>query len=88
MIVKVSADPVDMSTLDHNEEKIDIMYEPISKILDQEGRGKVNPIILGDVNSVVVEGCKQKIVGEHGIGIRSDMGKMLIDICQGQKTTV
>ncbi|WP_330950458.1 hypothetical protein, partial [Streptococcus anginosus] len=50
--------------------------------MHQEGRGKVNAIIVGDFNSVVGEGCQEMIVGAHGLGRRNERWKMLIDFCK------
>ena len=60
MIVKISAKPVDivlmqvyMSTTNHDDDKIEKLYEEISEILHQEGRSQVNAIVMGDLNGIV-----------------------------------
>ena len=44
------------------------MYEEISEILHQEGRGQVNAIVMGDFNSIVGEKSTDKVVGPFGLG--------------------
>lgn len=61
-----------MPTLDYNDEEIEKMYGAISEVLHQEGRGKVNTIIMGDFNSVVREGCESKIGRKYGLGRRNE----------------
>jgi hypothetical protein len=68
MFVKTSAKPVDivlvqvyMPTTNHDD-KIEKLYEEISEILHQEGRGQVNAIVMEDFNSIVGEGSTDKVV--------------------------
>ena len=59
-----------------------ILYEEITDILHQEGRGQVNAIVMGDFNSIVGEGFTDKVVGPFGLDRRNERGKMLIDFCK------
>ena len=75
MFVKISAKPVDtvlvqvyMPTTNHDDDVIEKLYEEISEILHQEGRGQVNAIVMGDFNSIVREGSTDKVVGPFGLG--------------------
>jgi hypothetical protein len=86
MFVKISAKPVDvvlvqvyMPTKNHDDDEIEKLYEEISEILPQEGRGQVNAMVKGDFNSIVGEGTTHKVVGPFGLGKRNDRGKMFID---------
>jgi hypothetical protein len=45
-----------MPTTNHDDDEIEKVYEEISEILHQEGRGQVNVIVMGDVNTIVGEG--------------------------------
>ena len=45
MFVKISAKPVEIVLVQ--------VYEEISEILHQEGRGQVNAIVMGDFNSIM-----------------------------------
>ena len=67
--MKINEKPIDivivyMPTTDHDDENIEIMYDEISEILHQEGRGQVNAIVMGEFKSTVGEGsfglCKRK----------------------------
>jgi hypothetical protein len=89
MFVKISAKPVDivlvqvyMPTTNHDDDKIEKLYQEISEILHQEGRCQVNAIVMEDFNSIVGEGSTDKVVGPFGLGIRNERGKMLIDFCK------
>ena len=68
-----------MSTTNHDDE-IEKLYEEISEILHQEGRGQVNAIMMGDFNSIVGEESTDKVVGPFGLGRKNERGKMLIDM--------
>ena len=70
MFVKISAKPVDIvivqvyiPTTNHDDDETEKLYEEMSKIMHQEGRGQVNAIVMGDFNSIVEEGSTDKVVG-------------------------
>lgn len=50
--------------------------------IHQEMGGMVIVIVMGDLNTIVEEGCEQKVVGAYGIRRRNDRRRMLIDFCQ------
>ena len=69
MFVKISAKPLDIVIVqvyipktDHDDGKIEKIYDEMSDTLHQEGRGQVNAIVMGDFNSIVGEGST-KMVG-------------------------
>ena len=39
-------------------------------------------IVMGEFNSLVVEGSTDKVVGPFGLGRRNERGKILIDFCK------
>ncbi|XP_026467839.1 craniofacial development protein 2-like [Ctenocephalides felis] len=89
MSVKMKAEPVDvmvvqvyMPTSSHDEAQVEQIYEQIDEMLYQEGKGKVNVVIMGDFNAIVGKGSEKKIVGKYGLGRRNDRGNMLIDFCR------
>jgi hypothetical protein len=89
IFVKISAKPVDivlvqvyMPTTNHDDNEIQKLYEEISEILHQEGRGQVNAIVIGDFNSIMGEKSTYKVVGPFGLGKRNERGKMIIDFCK------
>jgi hypothetical protein len=53
-----------MPKINHDNGEIEKLYEEISETLHQEGRGQVNAIVMGDFNSIVGEGFKDKEIGE------------------------
>ncbi|XP_026476325.1 craniofacial development protein 2-like [Ctenocephalides felis] len=56
------------------------------EMLSQEGKGKVNVVIMGDFNAVVGNGSEEEIVGKYGLGRRNDRGNMLIDFCRQKQS--
>jgi len=52
------------------------------EILEENGKGDTNNIILGDCNSVFGDESYGKIVGSHGLGRRNHRCQMLIDFCE------
>ena len=70
-----------MPTTNHDDDEIEKLYEEISEILCQQGRGQVNAIEMGDFNSIVGEGSTDKVVGPFELGIRNERGKMF-DFCK------
>jgi len=49
------------------------------EILEEEGKGEKNTIIMADWNSVVGDESYQNIVGPHELGRRNQRGQMLIN---------
>jgi hypothetical protein len=50
----------------HVHEAVEQMYDTISDILHQEGRGQVNAIVMRDFYSIVGVGSTNKVVGLFG----------------------
>ncbi|XP_026467799.1 craniofacial development protein 2-like [Ctenocephalides felis] len=85
----MKAEPMDvmvvqvyMPTSSHDEVQVEQIYEQIDEMLSQEGKGKVNVVIMGDFNAVVGKGSEEKIVGKYGLGRRNDRENMLVDFCR------
>ena len=55
------------------------LYDTTEEILEGDGKGDTNSIILGDWNSVVGEESYKNIVGSHGLGRWNHRCQMLID---------
>ncbi|PNF43436.1 hypothetical protein B7P43_G11558 [Cryptotermes secundus] len=72
--LNLKAEPVDIL--------IEKVYDKIEEILQEDGRGDTNCIILGEWNSTVGDEPYQNIVGSHGLGRRNHRGQMLIDFCE------
>ena len=61
-----------MPTTNHDDDEIEQLYEEISEILHQEGRGQVNSIVMGDFNSIVGEEFTDKVVERFGLGRKNE----------------
>jgi hypothetical protein len=42
-----------MPTLEHEDDEVEELYDIIEEILEEDGKGGTNTIIIGDWNSVV-----------------------------------
>ena len=49
-----------MPATNHDDDEIEKLYEEISEIVHQEGRGQVNAIVMGDFNRIMGEGSTDK----------------------------
>ena len=83
--IKLKAEPVNilimhvyMPTSEYEVDEVEKLYDTIEEILEEDGKGDTNSIILGDWNSVGEESYKN-IVGSHGLGRRNHRGQMLIE---------
>ena len=54
----------------------------IEEIIEEDGKGDTNTIIMGDWNSLVGEESYRNIVGPHGLGRRNHRGQMLSNFCE------
>ena len=52
------------------------------EMLEEDGKGDTDSIILGDWNSIVENESHQNIVGSHGLGRWNHRGQMFIDFCE------
>jgi len=77
-----------MLTSEYEDDEVEKFYGTIEEILEEDGKGDTNSIILGDWNSVVGEESYKNIVGSHGIGKRNHRGQMLIDFCERNELIV
>jgi hypothetical protein len=82
MFVKINAKPVDivlvqvyMPTTNHDDDEIEKLYEEISEILHQRGRGQVNAIVMGYFNCIMGEGSTDKMVGPFGLHKRNEKAR-------------
>jgi len=71
-----------MPTSEYEDDEVEKFCDTIEEILEEDGKGDTNSIILGDWNSVVGEESYKNIVGSHGIGRWNHRGQMLIDFCE------
>ena len=57
-----------MPTSEYEDDEMEILYDKIKEILEEDGKGDTNNIVLGDWNSVVGDESYRNIFGSHGIG--------------------
>ena len=58
------------------------LYDTIEEILEEDGKGYTNSIIMGDWNSVFGDVSYRDIVGSHGLGRPNHRGQIIIDFCE------
>jgi exonuclease III len=61
---------------------VEEFYDIIEEILEEDGKGKTNTIIMGDWNSVVGDKAHHNTVRPFGLGRKNQRGQMLIDFCE------
>ena len=71
-----------MPTSEHDDDEVDELYDKTEEILEEDGKGDTNNIIMGDWNSVVGDESQRKIVGTQGLGRKNHRGQMLINFCE------
>ena len=88
MMVKVSAEPVDIvliqvyiPTLKYEDEEVEQIYDQIEDIIRGQ-KGNTNVIVIGDFNARVGEGSDGKVIGKYGLGKRNDRGQILSNFCK------
>jgi len=69
-----------MPTSEH-EDEVEELCGIIEEILEEDGKGNTNTIIMGNCNSVVGDEPFRNIVGPHGLGRKNHRGQMLINFC-------
>jgi len=57
------------------------LYDTIEEILEEDGKGDTNTIIIEDWYNVVGDESYRNIVGPHGQGSKNHVGQMLINLC-------
>jgi hypothetical protein len=68
-----------MPTSEHEDDEVEELYGVIEEILEEDGKGNTNTIIMGDWNSVVGDEPYTNIVGPHGLGRKNHRDLMLIN---------
>ena len=80
--------PLYMPTSEHEDDEVEELCDVTEEILEENGKGDTNTIIMGDWNSVVGEESYRNIVGPHGLGRRNHRGQMLIKFCERNRLIV
>jgi exonuclease III len=93
--VKLKAEPVStlivqayMPTSEYEDDEVEELYDLIEEILEEDGKGETNTIIIGDWNTVVGDKAHHNIVGPYGLGRRNKRGQMLIDFCERNRLVI
>jgi exonuclease III len=83
--IKLQAEPINilmmqvyMPTSEHEDDEVEELCGVIEEILEDDGKGNTNTIIMGDWNSVGDEPYRN-IVGPHGIGRKNHRNQMFIN---------
>jgi hypothetical protein len=71
-----------MPTSGYGDEEVKQLYDRLEDMLEEEGKGDTNIIIMGGWNSVVGNKSNGNIFGPYGLGNRNKRGQMLIDFCE------
>ena len=68
-----------MPTSEYENDEVEKLFDTIEGILEEDGKGDTNNIILEDWNTVVGDESYRNIVESHGLGRRNHRGQILID---------
>jgi endonuclease/exonuclease/phosphatase family metal-dependent hydrolase len=71
-----------MPTSEYEDDEVEKLYYIIEEILEEDGKGDTNTIIIGDWNSFVGDESYRNTVGPHGLGRNNHRGQMLINFCE------
>jgi len=77
-----------MPTSEYEDDEVEKLYDTTEEILEEDGKGDTNSIILGKWNSVVAEESYRSIVGSQGLGRRNHRGQMRIEFCERNRLIV
>jgi endonuclease/exonuclease/phosphatase family metal-dependent hydrolase len=58
------------------------LYDIIEEILEKDGKGDTNTIIMGDWNNVVGDESYRNTAGAHGLGRKNHRSQILIKFCE------
>jgi len=71
-----------MPTSEHEDDEVEELYGIVEEILEEDGKGNPNTIIMGDWNSVVGYEPYRNIFGPYGLGRKNHRCQMLINVCE------
>jgi len=72
-----------MPTMEHSEEEVEVIYEKIVQLLEDETKSKDYTVVMKDCCCAVVEeGKEDGYVSHYGLGYHNDRGQMLVDFCK------
>ena len=59
---------VHMPTSEHEDDEVEELYDTIEEILEEDGKGDTNAIIMGDWTNIVGDESYRNTVGPRGLG--------------------
>jgi len=78
IVINLQAEPINilmiqvyMPASENEDDEVEDLYGVIEEILEEDGKGNTNTIIMGDWKSVVGDEPYRNIVGPHGPGKKS-----------------
>jgi len=71
-----------MPTSEYEDDEVENLYDTNEEILEEDGKGDTNNIIVGNWKSIIGDETYRNIVQSHGLGRWSHRGQMLIDFCE------
>jgi endonuclease/exonuclease/phosphatase family metal-dependent hydrolase len=85
--IKLQAEPINILMIQlymptSEDEYDEELYGVIEEILEEDGKGNTNTIIMGHWNSVVGDEPYRSIIRPHGLGRKNHRNQMLINICK------
>ena len=84
--IKLQAEPINILMMQvympTSDEEVEELYDITEEILEKDGKGDPNTIIMEDWNRVIGDKSYRNIVGPHGLGRRNHRGQMLINFCE------
>jgi exonuclease III len=93
--IKLEAEPKNIlimqlyiPTAEYEDYEMEKLYDISEEVLEEDGKGKTNTIIMGEWNSVVGDESYRNTVGPHGLGRKNHRGQILIDFCERNGLTV
>jgi hypothetical protein len=69
-------------TPQHEDDEVEELYDINEEILEEDGKGDTNTIIIGNWNSVVGDESYRNIGGPRDLGRKNHGGQMLINFCE------
>jgi exonuclease III len=69
-----------MPTSEYKDDEVEELYDIIEEILEEDGKGATNTIIMGDWNSVVGNKAHHNNAGPYGLGRRNQVICLLTSV--------
>jgi exonuclease III len=89
IVIKLQAEPINilimrvyMPTSEYEDDEVEKLYDIIEEILEEDGKGDTNTIIIGEWNNVAGDEVYRNIAGPHGLGRKNHRGQMLTNFCE------